>query len=85
MQRVVSVRPLDGFQLEVRFEDGVGGVVALESRLFGPMFAPRRDPAVFREALVDEFRVICWPNGANLAPDALYEQVRDSDIPATRR
>jgi len=76
MQRVVSVRALDEYRLDVVFDDGVQGVVSLEDRLFGPVFEPLHDPALFRQVLVDEFGAVCWPNGADLAPDALYERIR---------
>jgi hypothetical protein len=76
MQVVATVRPLDNYQLEVTFDDGTNGVVSLKDRLFGPVFEPLRDPAMFRQVTVDEFGAICWPNGADLAPDALYEQLR---------
>ena len=76
MQTVASVRPLDDYRLEVRFQDGTSGIVSLKDRLFGPMFEPLRDVSFFRQVSVDEFGVICWPNGADLAPDALYETLR---------
>jgi hypothetical protein len=76
MQRVISVQPLDDYELEVRFDDGVSGIVSLAGRLFGPVFEPLRDIALFRQAAIDEFGVVCWPNGADLAPDALYEKIR---------
>lgn len=78
MPRIVSVRPLDDYQLSVRFDDGVQGVISLESRLFGPVFAPLHDLATFREVFVDDFGAIAWPNGADLAPDALYERISAS-------
>jgi len=76
MERVEYVRALADWALEVRFSDGMTGVVSLKDRLFGPMFEPLKDPAVFAQASVDEFGVVCWPNGADLAPDALYEMIR---------
>jgi hypothetical protein len=76
MPRVKSVRALDNYRLEVAFDDGTSGVVSLEDRLFGIVFEPLRDPAVFGKVFVDEFGAVCWPNGADLAPDALYEQIR---------
>ena len=76
MPRVVSVRAIDEYRLEVAFDDGARGVVSLEDRLFGPMFEPLRDPKVFQQAFADEFGAVCWPNGADLAPDALYERIR---------
>ena len=78
MHTVVAVRPLDHYQLEVTFDDGVSGVICLNDRLFGPVFEPLLDPALFRQVSVDEFGVVCWPNGADLAPDALYDRIRST-------
>lgn len=76
MQRVVSVRPLTGHRLEVVFDDGTHGVVPLKDRLFGPVFEPLQDWEAFRQVFVDEFGAVCWPNGADLAPDGLHERIR---------
>jgi hypothetical protein len=76
MDRVVAIRVLPGFEIEAEFEDGVKGVVALKDRLEGPMFEPLRDPAFFAQAKIDEWGVVCWPNGADLAPDALYDTLK---------
>ncbi|HWY86218.1 MAG TPA: DUF2442 domain-containing protein [Gemmataceae bacterium] len=76
MQSVSSVRPLDDYRLEVSFDDGTSGVVSLKDRLFGPMFEPLREVTLFRQVRVDEFGAVSWPNGADLAPDALYEKLR---------
>ena len=74
--RVEHVEPLKGYRLRVRFADGTEGIVTLEDRLFGPIFEPLRDWELFRQVTVDEFGAPCWPNGADLAPDALYERLR---------
>lgn len=76
MPRISSVRALADFQLEVGFADGTRGVVSLKDRLFGPMFEPLRDPVYFAQVAIDEFGAVGWANGVDLAPDALYEQVR---------
>jgi hypothetical protein len=47
------------------------------------MLAPLRDPERFAEVSIDEFGAVCWPNGADLAPDAMYERVK-SGSSATR-
>jgi hypothetical protein len=72
MERMVRVKPLDGYRLEVEFDDGAHGIVEISDRLFGPVFEPLRDPAIFDQAAIDDFGAVCWPNGADLAPDALY-------------
>jgi hypothetical protein len=84
MSRIQSIQVLDDYRLAVTFADGLSGVVSLRDRLFGPVFEPLRDEHLFAEAFVDEFGAIAWPNGADLAPDAIYERVRASaDAPAT--
>lgn len=75
MSHVTEVKALSGWRLAVVFSDGVRGEISLEDRLFGPMFEPLRDPAFFNRVALDEFGVICWPNGADLAPDALHERL----------
>ena len=76
MHRVTTVHALERFRLYVEFDDGTRGEVDLSGRLFGPVFEPLRDPAVFAQAHVDDYGAVCWPNGADLAPDGLYEQLR---------
>ncbi|MGH7136075.1 MAG: DUF2442 domain-containing protein [Pirellulales bacterium] len=76
MDRVVEVIPLPNYRLQVRFEDGTSGVVSLEDQLFGPVFEPLKDVSFFEQVSIDEFGAICWPNGADLAPDALYDDLR---------
>ena len=76
MPRVKLVQPKSGYTLSVTFEDGTTGDVCLADQLFGPVFEPLKDPAYFAKASIDEFGVISWPNGADLAPDALYAQLK---------
>ncbi|HZL57831.1 MAG TPA: DUF2442 domain-containing protein [Bryobacteraceae bacterium] len=63
------------YTLHVLFDDGRSGEVDLSTRLFGPVFEPLRDPRLFAEVQVDEYGALCWPNGADLAPDALYRKL----------
>jgi hypothetical protein len=73
----VQARPIS--RLLVEFSDGVRAELDLSSRLFGPVFEPLRDPSFFAQVTLDAFGVPCWPNGADLAPDALYSLARASD------
>ena len=72
---VVRVRPLPGYHLWVEFSDGLTGEVDLSSDLWGPVFEPLKDKDYFAQVGIDERGVICWPNGADLAPDALYRRL----------
>jgi hypothetical protein len=72
MERVVAVSAGPGYTLRLLFADGTSGTVDLSARLFGPVFEPLRDPTFFSQVRVDEYGAVCWPNGADLAPDGLY-------------
>jgi hypothetical protein len=76
MERVISAKPLEDYKVEVKFSDGTHGIISLKDRLFGPVFEPLKDPKYFSQLTIDEFGVICWPNGADIAPDALYERLK---------
>ncbi len=75
MHKVAKVETSGDYRLYVEFSDGVAGEVDLSERLFGPVFEPLRDRAFFDRVDIDEFGVICWPNGADLAPDALHAKL----------
>lgn len=79
--RRFEVRP--GHRIWVEFADGVAGEADLTSELWGPLGEPLRDPDVFAAAFLDEFGAIAWPNGFDLAPDALHEELA-ADAAGTR-
>jgi Protein of unknown function (DUF2442) len=62
--------------LRLRFADGLTGEVNVLDRMRGPVFERARTPEGFSGAFVDaETGTVCWPGGADLAPDTLYERV----------
>ena len=74
---VIEVRHLSGYALWLRFADGTEGEIDLSGELWGPIFEPLRDPEFFKQVRVNpELRTITWPNGADLAPEFLYQGIR---------
>jgi len=74
METVVTVEPREPYILEVTFSDGVTRRVDIEPLLYGEMFEPLRDVALFRQATVDrELGTVVWPNGADISPEYLRE------------
>jgi uncharacterized protein DUF2442 len=74
---VTDLRYVRDHILWIRFNDGLEGEVDLKDELHGEVFEPLRDPTVFACAsLNQDFGVVEWPNGADLAPEFLHERVR---------
>jgi hypothetical protein len=74
---VLEARYLGGYRVWLRFQDGTEGEIDLESRLWGAVFEPIRNPDRFRQFRVDPIsRTLVWPNGADLAPETLHDLVR---------
>src|SRR5712691_866371 len=77
--RVASVVAAPEARLRVTFMDGTQGEVDMgaflrDPKLDGTVFEPLRDPALFaRVAIV--LGAVQWPNGADLAPDAMYDAI----------
>ena len=80
-KRVVRVTPLPNYRLTVEFDDGVSGTVDLSCDLYGEVFEPLRDEALFCQVSADEYGAVAWPNGADIAPDALYLEITGSAPP----
>jgi hypothetical protein len=78
MNDVTEVDYLGGYVYRVTFDDGTSGDVDFTEYLdAGPVFAPLRDVAFFRQARI-EGGTIAWPNGADIAPETLHEKVAAS-------
>jgi hypothetical protein len=84
LKDVVEVRPLDGYRLFLRFEDGAEGEVDLAKMIrFEGVFTPLRDREKFLGVRVNpEIGTIYWPNGADLDPDVLYSRITGEAIPS---
>ena len=74
---VIEAHHISGYVVSIRFRDGTEGEIDLGPELVGPVFESLRDQEQFRRFRVDpEFHTLVWPNGADLAPEFLYQQVR---------
>jgi hypothetical protein len=79
--RVLSVEALQGHRLRVRFLDGLEGVVDMSGLVASPnagVFAALVDPEAFNRVFVS-LGAVCWPNGLDIAPDAIYPEIKASD------
>ena len=80
---VSQVKVVGAHSLDLTFDNDVSKRVNLRQELYGPIFEPLRDPSYFAKAYVDpDSRTVAWPNGADFAPDFLY-QLEAEETPDT--
>jgi hypothetical protein len=72
--RVVEARVCGPQLLWLAFNNGTRKTVNVGSLLTGPVFEQLQDPAYFARGQLDRVcGTVVWPNGADLAPEALHE------------
>lgn len=69
---VTNAEYLKDFKVFVKFSNGVSKTVDLEHELNGTVFEPLKDMDYFKTFSV-KFNTIEWDNGADFAPEYLFE------------
>ncbi len=78
--RITFVEALPDFRLRVRFVDGLEGYVDMAQFVSGKsagVFSSLRDENLFRQVR-NELGVVSWPNGLDLAPDAMHQAIENA-------
>lgn len=69
---VIKADYLSGYRLKLRFSNGETRIADMESSLTGPVFQPLKDIEYFKKFSIP-FNTVQWENGADFAPEYLYE------------
>lgn len=69
---VVRAEHRGGYRIHLTFNDQSERTVDFRKWLEGPVFEPLKDPVYFRQFFLDG-GTVTWPNGADIAPETLYE------------
>ena len=71
---VTGVQYDSGYRLRVTFNDGSERLVDLKNHLNGEVFEPLQEIERFKTArLNSDLDTVVWDNGADMAPEFLYE------------
>ena len=57
MIKIIKVKPLNNFHLELTFNNGVVKEVDISKDIWGEVFKPLKDKKVFREVLIQSLEV----------------------------
>jgi len=71
---ILSAEAVGDHLLRLEFDDHTSKTVNCRPLLYGPVFELLQDPEYFARVVVDPIAgTVAWPNGADFAPEALYE------------
>jgi len=71
LPQVIEARYVSDYCIELLFNTGLRKTVDFTRWLKGPVFEPLRNRAEFRKFFIAGGSV-CWPNGADIAPETLF-------------
>lgn len=78
MREVKNAKYVDGYVLEIEFEDGNKKRIDFKKYLYGEVFEPLNDIERFKKFLVDkQLGTIVWDTGADFCPDFLYSYMEE--------
>lgn len=72
MFKPVEVKPLSGYRLWIRYEDGAEGEIDLSDLAGRGVFSLWNDYAQFEQVGIAEDGAIAWSHEVELCPDATY-------------
>lgn len=84
--RITGFSIIGLYTLLIEFNDGTEQVIDFEPILYGPVFGPLRDPALFQQVeLIDYAGCLEWPTGADFDPETLHDWPTVKDEIIARR
>jgi hypothetical protein len=76
MRKIICIKVLPEYRLELTFDDGVNGVVDLSELVGKGVFVFWRDPHAFKQVKIGSFGELVCGDQVDLCPDSLYLKVK---------
>ena len=75
MRKISEVKVLQGYRLELVFDDGVSGIVDLSGLVGKGVFTIWSDRRIFEQVQIGSFGELIWGDQIDLCADSLYLKV----------
>ncbi len=84
MHDLIEAKYIDGYKLELLFENGKKSTYDFSRYLKkGGVFGRLSELSYFKRFFVNkELGVLCWPDGLDVAPETLYHEATGEPLPA---
>ena len=81
---VTEAKHIEGYKLELIFENGKKGIINLQRYVNkGGVFSRFSESEYFKQFYVNkEIGTLCWPDGVDIAPETLYHEATGEPLPA---
>ena len=77
MIEIIEAKYIEGYQIWLKFNNGISGKIDLENDLWGTVFEPLKDVNNFKNFTVSkELGTIVWENEADFAPEYLLNKIK---------
>lgn len=71
MNKVIKVKPLENYHLELWFATGEHRLFDMNPYLDKGVFTQLKDETLFNQVFI-AWDTVCWPNELDISPDTLY-------------
>lgn len=76
---VVDLKIIAPLAMLVRFADGMAGEVRFETSHLTGVFSALKDFNFFKQVFIDR-GAVAWPENIDLAPDAMYNEIKANGV-----
>jgi len=80
MDKVISVKSLENYLLEIEFADGLRKVIDIQPFIGKGISSGLKDEAYFRQVTLEDGGGIAWPNGYDFCPNFLRDDVPSMNL-----
>ena len=80
MLKPVEVRPLPGYRIWIKYEDGESGEIDLSHLAGKGVFKSWDEPGHFEKVHISPYRAIAWDDDIDMCADALYMELTGKSL-----